>query len=983
MNDYQDLMNEYQEMKNKINEEYLNLSNADIRIKTFQVGVESFKENAILIPEKISKSYENLDKSTNIFANNLMNIKKYIDKEIIKPLNNLLENTKEISDQNLKIFNEIKISLIQERQKLNKTKDDYFKFLSNYSKQKFKNGDESLLFNAKKENFYQLYKYEINQMNTIIEQNNIKYNKMYNDLWKWREIQKLKIKNFFMKFSENVEKIGNLLIEFSKNILNDVNNEKEFDISSLDNEKSQIKNPRFEKVKLEEAIIEKKEKIQKNENENKLIENEGDAIIKYENNIITPMGVKSDNVVNDNFFDFDIIEKDELELSYIKSVVNKKSKKNKKDSKENSSKGINIIEKKNKILDIDETIAPSDLDITKNSSCGFNDFEIVEQNSLLFQKEYQLQNEQLIKDALNKIIGKEELLSQEISNLMNLLNEEDPKTKQLYSYTFLSKLFKLNDKYIVVLKNKKNFIHLSNILNDISIKQNNINILKIIIEISQIITYKEWYLYNLLQKKNKYLTTKTFWSNIIINSFINDLNKQSKIISKEQNNNEINKSKEKETSIYLLEFIQFSNQITNYKKLNPEQKRKLDKFARKNIKNILTKAIEGMCSFLVQKNIAIEVVNEFGKNFGFNNENMNYYELLIDVYMNRNYLYNLKKLSLDDKKSVNSAKICLISNVVKFLPKEKLLNLLIIRKDMSEDIKKNIFRNYLLNKMITIDERTRIWGLMLNIKNLKQKYNYEEKKQKLLKIIENKEIQKEEKTYQNFGIIDLDVKRTYFLNTKNSEKYQKILKNILKTIIYINKEIGYFQGMNYITAFFFQLFDFDEEKTFYFMLGIEKNTKFKEIFYNNLYLLSLFFSVFEKILKVNVPEIYQHQKNNEINPNYYLPPWFLTLFTFMCTKFEKENLPKFIILVLESFLLNGWSAIFNAGYTILKYLRNDIINLKADILMDYMVNKFGKEMLKEENYEIIRKEYIKNSYQINEELISKLLKITKYESNNK
>lgn len=983
MNDYQDLMNEYQEMKNKINEEYLNLSNADIRIKTFQVGVESFKENAILIPEKISKSYENLDKSTNIFANNLMNIKKYIDKEIIKPLNNLLENTKEISDQNLKIFNEIKISLIQERQKLNKTKDDYFKFLSNYSKQKFKNGDESLLFNAKKENFYQLYKYEINQMNTIIEQNNIKYNKMYNDLWKWREIQKLKIKNFFMKFSENVEKIGNLLIEFSKNILNDVNNEKEFDISSLDNEKSQIKNPRFEKVKLEEAIIEKKEKIQKNENENKLIENEGDAIIKYENNIITPMGVKSDNVVNDNFFDFDIIEKDELELSYIKSVVNKKSKKNKKDSKENSSKGINIIEKKNKILDIDETIAPSDLDITKNSSCGFNDFEIVEQNSLLFQKKYQLQNEQLIKDALNKIIGKEELLSQEISNLMNLLNEEDPKTKQLYSYTFLSKLFKLNDKYIVVLKNKKNFIHLSNILNDISIKQNNINILKIIIEISQIITYKEWYLYNLLQKKNKYLTTKTFWSNIIINSFINDLNKQSKIISKEQNNNEINKSKEKETSIYLLEFIQFSNQITNYKKLNPEQKRKLDKFARKNIKNILTKAIEGMCSFLVQKNIAIEVVNEFGKNFGFNNENMNYYELLIDVYMNRNYLYNLKKLSLDDKKSVNSAKICLISNVVKFLPKEKLLNLLIIRKDMSEDIKKNIFRNYLLNKMITIDERTRIWGLMLNIKNLKQKYNYEEKKQKLLKIIENKEIQKEEKTYQNFGIIDLDVKRTYFLNTKNSEKYQKILKNILKTIIYINKEIGYFQGMNYITAFFFQLFDFDEEKTFYFMLGIEKNTKFKEIFYNNLYLLSLFFSVFEKILKVNVPEIYQHQKNNEINPNYYLPPWFLTLFTFMCTKFEKENLPKFIILVLESFLLNGWSAIFNAGYTILKYLRNDIINLKADILMDYMVNKFGKEMLKEENYEIIRKEYIKNSYQINEELISKLLKITKYESNNK
>ena len=79
----------------------------------------------------------------------------------------------------------------------------------------------------------------------------------------------------------------------------------------------------------------------------------------------------------------------------------------------------------------------------------------------------------------------------------------------------------------------------------------------------------------------------------------------------------------------LLEFIHFSNQITNYKKLTHEQKIKLDKFARDNINNILIKVIEGMCSFLVQKKIAMEVVEEFGKNFGFNSDNINYYELLI------------------------------------------------------------------------------------------------------------------------------------------------------------------------------------------------------------------------------------------------------------------------------------------------------------------------------------------------------------------
>jgi hypothetical protein len=327
-------------------------------------------------------------------------------------------------------------------------------------------------------------------------------------------------------------------------------------------------------------------------------------------------------------------------------------------------------------------------------------------------------------------MSEKELLSQEISNLMNLLKEEDPSTKKLYSYTFLTKLNELNGKHTVILKNKKNFIHLSNILNDISIKQNKINILKLIINISQIITFKEWHLFNLLQKKNKYLSTKTFWSKIVIDSFINDLNRQSKLILKEQNNNiENNKNKEKEANVYILEFIHFSNQITNYKKLTHEQKIKLDKFARDNINNILIKVIDGMCSFLVQKKIAMEVVEEFGKNFGFNSKNMDYYELLIDVYSNRNYLYNLKKLSMEDK----FAKICLISNMAKFLPKENLLNLLIIKKDMTKFIKTDIFRNYLLNNKISVDERIRIWGLMLNLKKLKEQYNYKEKKEELLK----------------------------------------------------------------------------------------------------------------------------------------------------------------------------------------------------------------------------------------------------------
>ena len=967
MNDYHDLMNEYQDVKNEISQQSLNVLSAVIRIKSFYTGIENLRSNIKMIPGQKPKAYEKIDKDIIDFSKNLMKFKNDGDNEIIIPLNNLLESANMISKQNLDRFNDIKISLIQERQKLNKTKNDYFNFISGNSNQKCNNEDETLLYNAKKQNYYQLYKYEINQMNTIIDENNIKYENMYNDLRGWKEIQKHKIKMFFTSFAKNIEKIGNLFLEYSKILIDDINGEKEFDKNYLESEKAKIKMPRFEKVKIEE-IIETKEELNKNK-----INNINNNKEQYLLEIPTPMGAKSNYNKDEDFSDFDIIDNFE-DINELKN-----EKKNKKDSKINIFSKHKKTEKSKKDNKINNDISSNN---NVKTSTGFDEFEIVENNELLFQNKDKNQNEKLLDDIILKIISKDELLSQEISTLMNLLKEEDPSTKKYYSYTFLTKLNNLNNRYIINLKNKKNFIHLSNILNDISIKQNKIDILKLIIDISQIITYQQWYLFNLLQKKNKYLSTKTFWSKIIVDLFINDLNKQVNIIMKENNNNEISKNKEKESNVFLLEFIRFSNNITNYKKLNTEQKIKLDKFARKNIDNVVTKVIEGMCSFLVQRNIAIEVFTDFGKNFGFNSENLNYYKMLLDLYMNRNYRYNLKQLSLKDEKEhlQKKAKICIISNAAKFLPKKDLLNLLVLEKDMTQKIKKNIFRNYLSQEM-TIDERTKIWGLMLRINELKKEYDYKKIKENVLTLIENKQM--ESKVLQNIGIIELDVARTFFLNKKEVKKYQNSVRHILVVLIYTLKDIGYFQGMNYIASFLLQIFDYDEEKAFYYMLGIEKNTKFKELFENNLYILQLFFKVFDNILKINIPEFYKLQINNQINPNFYLPPWFLTLFTFFSTKFEKDKAPKFMVLVVENFFLNGWSAIFNAGYTIIKYLKNELIKLKGDALMNFMVNTMGQEeILKEENTDIINKEYIKNSYQINEELISKLLKLAEMEKKN-
>ena len=163
------------------------------------------------------------------------------------------------------------------------------------------------------------------------------------------------------------------------------------------------------------------------------------------------------------------------------------------------------------------------------------------------------------------------------------------------------------------------------------------------------------------------------------------------------------------------------------------------------------------------------------------------------------------------------------------------MNLLSLEKYMTIPIKKNIFKN-ILSQNISIDERTRIWGLMFGVDELKKEFNYSQILSGILKSIETDEIKKDSNLARNIEIIQLDVARTFVIDKINIKKHQNSFKNILMCLIHLSKGTGYYQGMNYIVGFLYQVFDFNEEKTFYYMLAIQKNTKYKDIFKDELYL---------------------------------------------------------------------------------------------------------------------------------------------------
>ena len=192
--------------------------------------------------------------------------------------------------------------------------------------------------------------------------------------------------------------------------------------------------------------------------------------------------------------------------------------------------------------------------------------------------------------------------------------------------------------------------------------------------------------------------------------------------------------------------------------------------------------------------------------------------------------------------------------------------------------------------------------------------------------------------------------------------------------------MDYFQGMNFIILFLIQLLDFDEERTFYFFLALEKNTKYHELFKNELSELEIFFIVLDKILEINLPEIYYELLDKTINTQFYSTPWFITLFTSEVGQFKKEKAPKFALMAFESFIFEGWSGVINSGLTLLYYNKDIILNFNGNELMKYMISKINNtNIITDEEFANLHKVFLNYSEKVNENFIKKLIEIIKYE----
>ena len=592
---------------------------------------------------------------------------------------------------------------------------------------------------------------------------------------------------------------------------------------------------------------------------------------------------------------------------------------------------------------------------------GFSSFELIEPEG----DEKDLNKYIHFSNIIKQFAEDKEMKPGEVADIINILNESSDK-KSSYSYIFLLKVLEFCDNKIINFKNKKNFGHFANLMNDICIRENNTKTFNAIIEISQMIKYNHLFLYNIIQNKNKFFSTESFWQKIFednLTDFI--ITKADELLMKKYKKEEIKKAAKDQKTNYIIN-LGLDKKINKYNSFNEKQKNELERNAYEKICLILSKGIVSMCSFLVPESNINNIIKSFSDKFNFSKSTLNYFQNLL-------YINNQNKILKKDSKN-----LVIISSLLKYLPQNELIKFLCLNKTMYPDIRKIIGKYILSNENLNMDRRLEIWGDILKLKEIMKLDTYNLVKEAMEFRIKDNLLDEKEK--RNISVIKVDLIRTPFIC--ESEEDMKKMENILVYLNYVSADIRYCQGMNLIAAFLYILFDHNEEKVFYYLLCLEKG-EYRKLFLEEFRLMKAFFLVIDKLISLYNPELHYKFVGEQVSSQIFATSWLITLFSEVNSSFDKNNISKYAIMIMENFILDGWSTVLNSSFSLINYYFDEIMKMEDfGEIITFMLQLTKKDIVKNENFNKIKKIFKKNSEKIDEILINKLKEIVEYEEKN-
>lgn len=176
-----------------------------------------------------------------------------------------------------------------------------------------------------------------------------------------------------------------------------------------------------------------------------------------------------------------------------------------------------------------------------------------------------------------------------------------------------------------------------------------------------------------------------------------------------------------------------------------------------------------------------------------------------------------------------------------------------------------------------------------------------------------------------------DIGRTFprhSLFRDRSSLGQCALMNVLKAYSLHDPEVGYCQGMGFLSAMF--LCYMPEQQAFWLLVACLNHKRYglADLYRPRMPKVPEVTFVFQGLFKQLMPQLSAHLENEGLHPTMYLTQWFLTLFTY--------NFPfEFVTRVWDAFLHEGWKVIYRVALALLKTSQKTLLNSKFEAIMEY------------------------------------------------
>ncbi|XP_026559129.1 rab GTPase-activating protein 1-like isoform X2 [Pseudonaja textilis] len=193
------------------------------------------------------------------------------------------------------------------------------------------------------------------------------------------------------------------------------------------------------------------------------------------------------------------------------------------------------------------------------------------------------------------------------------------------------------------------------------------------------------------------------------------------------------------------------------------------------------------------------------------------------------------------------------------------------------------------------------------------------------------------------SVITRDIHRTfpaheYFKDTGGDG--QDSLYKICKAYSVYDEEIGYCQGHSFLAAVL--LLHMPEEQAFCILVKIMYDYGLRDLYKNNLEGLRRKFYQLEKLTQEQLPDLYNHFVEQNLEAHMYASQWFLTLFTAkfpLCMVFH----------IIDLLLCEGLNVIFNVALALLKTSKEDLLQADFEGALKFFRVQLPKRYRAEEN----------------------------------